>query len=58
MIHQHDIDIDPAKVESIQKLQALACKKEMQRFLGKVNYLRRFIVNLAGDVDAFTRFFG
>jgi hypothetical protein len=26
----------------------------MQKFLGKVNYLRRFIVNLARKVDAFT----
>ena len=26
----------------------------MQKFLGKVNYLKRFIVNLAGKVDAFT----
>jgi hypothetical protein len=26
----------------------------MQKFLGKVNYLRRFIVNLSGKIDAFT----
>ena len=26
----------------------------MQKFLGKVNYLRRFIANLSGKVDAFT----
>jgi hypothetical protein len=30
------------------------CKLEMQKFLGKVNYLRRFISNLAGKVDVFT----
>jgi hypothetical protein len=33
---------------------APTCKLEMQKFLGKVNYLRRFISNLAGKVDAFT----
>ena len=27
----------------------------MQKFLGKVNYLRRFIANLSGKVDAFTQ---
>ena len=27
----------------------------MQKFLGKVNYLRRFITNLSGKVDAFTQ---
>jgi hypothetical protein len=26
----------------------------MQKFLGKVNYLRKFISNLAGKIDAFT----
>ena len=26
----------------------------MQKFLGKVNYLRRFISNLSGKIDAFT----
>jgi hypothetical protein len=29
-------------------------KVEMQKFLSKVNYLRRFISNLAGKIDAFT----
>jgi hypothetical protein len=27
----------------------------MQKFLGKVNYLRRFIANFSGKVDAFTQ---
>jgi hypothetical protein len=26
----------------------------MQKFLGKVNYLRRFMVNLAGKIDDVT----
>ena len=30
------------------------CKKYLQKFLGKVNYLRRFIANLSRKVDAFT----
>jgi hypothetical protein len=28
-----------------------------KKFLGKVNYLRRFISNLAGKIDAFTPIF-
>jgi hypothetical protein len=32
----------------------LTYKLEMQKFLGNVNYLRRFISNLDGKVDAFT----
>src|SRR6266542_3008365 len=45
IIHQHDTKIDPQKIKAIQKIKALTCKKDMQKFLGKVNYLRRFIVN-------------
>jgi hypothetical protein len=29
------------------------CKRDVQKLLGKVNYLRRFITNLAGKVDSF-----
>jgi hypothetical protein len=32
-------------------------KLEMQKFLSKVNYLQRFISNLAGKIDAFTPIF-
>ena len=35
-------------------MEAPASKKDLQKFLGKVNYLRRFISNLSGKVDAFT----
>ena len=55
IIHGSGIEIDPAKIEAIQKVQAPSCKKDMQKFLGKVNYLRRFITNLSGKVDAFTQ---
>jgi hypothetical protein len=54
IIHHHGIKIDPGKIQAIQKVQAPTCKKDMQKFLGKVNYLRRFIVNLSGKVDAFS----
>jgi hypothetical protein len=30
------------------------CKLKMQKFLGKVNYLRMFISNLAEKINAFT----
>jgi hypothetical protein len=32
----------------------MTCKLEVQKFLGRVNYLRRFISNLAGKINAFT----
>jgi hypothetical protein len=40
IIHEHGIEIDPTKIESINKLQPPQCRNDMQKFLGKVNYLR------------------
>jgi hypothetical protein len=54
IVHEKGVEIDPKKIESIKKVQAPTCKKELQWFLGKVNYLRRFICNLSGKVNAFT----
>jgi hypothetical protein len=41
IIHEHGIEIDPKQVESMKKVKAPTCKRELQSFLGKVNYLRR-----------------
>jgi hypothetical protein len=38
--------IDPNKVEGILKIDTPRSKKEVQSFLGKVNFLRRFIPNM------------
>jgi hypothetical protein len=54
IMHEKGDEIGPKKIESIKKVQAPSSKKELQRFLGKVNYLRRFICNFSGKVDAFT----
>jgi hypothetical protein len=51
IVHEKCVEIDPKKVESIKKVQAPICKKELQWFLGKVNYLRRFIWKLSGKVS-------
>jgi hypothetical protein len=45
-------EIDPKKVESIRMVQEPACKCDVQKLLGKINYLRRFIANLVGKVDS------
>jgi hypothetical protein len=53
IIHEHDIEIDPMKIESINKVHPSKCKNDMQKVLGKLNYLRRFIFNLSGKINAF-----
>jgi hypothetical protein len=53
IIHEYGTEIDPRKIESINKLQPPQCKNDMQKFLEKLNYLRRFIFNLSGRICAF-----
>jgi hypothetical protein len=48
IVHEHGIQIDPKKIESIGKIGEPVCKKDVQKLLGKINYLHHFISNLAG----------
>ena len=54
IILEKGIEIDPKRIQAMKKVEAPTCKKDLQKFLGKVNYLRRFISNLSGKIDAFT----
>jgi hypothetical protein len=53
IVHERGVEIDPKKIEKIRDFKAPTCKKEVQKLLGKVNYLSRFISNLVGKIDAF-----
>ena len=48
LVHQREMEVDQNKAKAIISAKALQNKKELQKFLGQVNYLRRFISNLAG----------
>ena len=37
----------------MKRVEAPTYKKDLHKFLGKVNYLRRFIFNLSGEIDSF-----
>jgi hypothetical protein len=37
IVHEHDIQIDPKKIESIGKIGEPVCKKDIQKWLGKIN---------------------
>jgi hypothetical protein len=58
IIHEHSIEIDPKKIESINKVQSPQCKNDMQNFLGKLNDLRQFIFNLSGKISTFAPILG
>jgi hypothetical protein len=52
VVYEHGIQIDPKKIESIGKIGEPVCKKDVQKLLGKINYLRCFISNLTGRVES------
>jgi hypothetical protein len=54
IISKEGIKIDPSRVEGILKIGTPRSKKEVQSFLGKVNFLRRFIPNLAKIIKHIT----
>lgn len=54
IISKDGIRIDPSRVEAIQQIEFLRNKKEIQAFNGKMNFLRRFIPNLAEHLHELT----
>jgi ribonuclease HI/transposase InsO family protein len=54
IVHENGVEIDPERVKSIRDIEPPRSKKELQKFLGKINFLRRFISNLSGKIQAFT----
>jgi hypothetical protein len=54
IISKEGINIDPSIFEEILKIGIPRSKKEVQSFLGKVNFLRRFIPNLAEIINYIT----
>ena len=55
IIFEDGIRIDPNRVKAIQKVDLLRSRKEIQSFLGKVNFVRRFIPNFGEIIKDITR---
>jgi hypothetical protein len=51
VVHKNGIEIDSKKIETINNIKEPTNLTEVQSLLGKVNYLRCFISNLAGRVE-------
>ncbi|CAL8135842.1 unnamed protein product [Prunus armeniaca] len=54
LVHQRGIEVDKSKATAIMTAPPPRTKKELQSFLSKVNFLRRFISNLAGKIRPLT----
>ena len=46
LVHQRGIEVDKNNARAILEAKPPTSKKELQRFLGSLNFLRRFISNL------------
>lgn len=54
IISKEGIRIDPSRVEAIQQIDFPRNKKEIQAFNSKMNFLRRFVPNLAEHLREIT----
>jgi hypothetical protein len=54
IVSAEGVRIDPSRLEAIQSLSFPRSKKEIQSFLGKINFLRRFISNFVELVKHIT----
>jgi hypothetical protein len=54
IVFAEGVRIDPSRVEEIQTLSLPRSRKEVQYFLGKINFLRRFVSNFAELVKLIT----
>jgi hypothetical protein len=48
LVHERGIEIGLKSQEAVRTMQPPTTKKELQRLIGKINFVRRFISNLSG----------
>ena len=46
MITQRGIEVDPTKIKAVLEMQPSKSEKEVKSFLGKIQYISRFIFKL------------
>ncbi|GKV13532.1 hypothetical protein SLEP1_g24528 [Rubroshorea leprosula] len=54
LVHERGLEVDKNKARAVIEAKSPQNKKELQRFLGQVNFLRCFISNLAGKTRVFS----
>ncbi|KAM1720612.1 hypothetical protein ACFX12_022252 [Malus domestica] len=54
LVHQRGVEVDKNKSRAIMESPSPTNKVQLQRLLGKINFLRRFIANLAGKIQPLT----
>ncbi|KAM1453263.1 hypothetical protein ACFXTO_002896 [Malus domestica] len=54
LVHQRGVEVDKNKSRAIMESPSPINKVQLQRLLGKINFLRRLIANLAGKIQPLT----
>ncbi|GKV39784.1 hypothetical protein SLEP1_g47502 [Rubroshorea leprosula] len=54
LVHERGLEVDKNKARAVIEARPPQNKKELQRLLGQVNFLRRFISNFAGKTRVFS----
>jgi hypothetical protein len=54
LIHERGIEVGQKSISAIDNIKAPTNKKELQSFIGKINFIRRFISNLSERIQPFT----
>ena len=57
MVSQRGIEVDPDKIKEIVEIKPLRTEKEIQEFLGRIQYISRFIAQLTMTYEPLFRLF-
>ncbi|KAJ8031349.1 hypothetical protein HOLleu_28054 [Holothuria leucospilota] len=49
VLNEEGVKPDVSKIEAIEKMKSPTCKKELQRFIGMIQYLSKFIPSLSAE---------
>ena len=52
-MHERGIKIGLKSQEAVKTMKPPTMKKELQKLIGKINFVRRFISNLSGCIEPF-----
>ena len=55
LVHERGIQVDPAKIQAIRDMSPPTSLRQLQSFLGKINYIRRFIPDLSSKILPLTQ---
>jgi len=53
LVHERGIEIGLKSQEAFKTMKPPTTKKELQKLIGKINFVRRFISNLSGRIEPF-----